>query len=174
MSNVIATPELISSAANDLGTIGANLSAAHTVAAIPTLALRPAAADEVSLSIADFFSRHARDYQARAGQAAALREQFVGHLGAGAGSYAAAEAGNAAVLQPLAASAGSITDAIATVGGEIQSFLDNALASFSQLLSSLAGFLLPLIREAIAFSTAFFFVFVLPTIEIALNILVSL
>ncbi|SPM27838.1 PE family protein [Mycobacterium terramassiliense] len=164
MSFVTARPEVIASAATDLAGIGSNLSAAHVAAAAPTLAVLPAAADEVSVTIANFFSRHAQHYQAQAGQAAAFQEQFVQHLSAGAGSYAAAEAGNAAaLLQPLAA-----------IGGEIQSFLDNALASFSQLLNSLAGFLVPLIREAIAFSTAFFFVFVLPTIEIALNILVSL
>ncbi|WP_197516995.1 MULTISPECIES: PE family protein [unclassified Mycobacterium] len=172
--NLIATPELISSAATDLGTIGANLSAAHTAAAAPTLALNPAAADEVSVTVAHLFSRHAQEYQGWAGQAAAFQEQFVQHLSAGAGSYASAEAGNAAALQPLAASAGPIANVIATVGGEIQSFLDNALASFTQLLSSLSGFLLPLIREAIALSAALFFVFVLPTIEIALNILVAL
>jgi PE family len=163
MSFVTARPEVIASAATDLAGIGSNLSAAHFAVAAPTLAVLPAAADEVSVTIANFFSRHAQHYQAQAGQAAAFQEQFVQHVSAGAGSYAAAEAGNAAALQPLAA-----------IGGEIQSLLDNALASFSQLLNSLAGFLVPLIREAIAFSTAFFFVFVLPTIEIALNILVSL
>lgn len=152
MSNVIAVPEVIASAATDIAAIGANLSAAHTAAAVSTRTVRPAAADEVSVGIADFFSRHADDYQARAGQAAAFQEQFVQHLSAGAGSYAAAEAANAAVLAPLAASAGSITTAVATVGGEIRSLLDSAIASFSQLLDSLAGFLLPLIREAIAFS----------------------
>ena len=47
------------------------------VAAAPTVALIPAAADEVSASIAHLFSQHAQDYQALAGQAAVFHEQFV-------------------------------------------------------------------------------------------------
>jgi hypothetical protein len=106
MSCVIAAPEMIAAAATDLATIGSSLSAAHTAAA-PTLALMPAAADEVSASIACLFSRHAQDYQALAGQAAAFHEQFVQHLNASAGSYASAEAANASSLRALRASANS-------------------------------------------------------------------
>ena len=57
MSYVIAAPEMMTSAATDLATIGSDLSAAHTAATAPTLALIPAAADEVSASIAHLFSR---------------------------------------------------------------------------------------------------------------------
>jgi len=59
MSYVIAAPEIMTSAASDLATIGSNLSAAHTAAAARTLAVMPAAADEVSVSIAHLFSQHA-------------------------------------------------------------------------------------------------------------------
>ena len=174
MSYVTARPEVIASAATDLAGIGSNLSAAHVAAAAPTLAVLPAAADEVSVSIANFFARHAQRYQAQAGQAAASQEQFVQRLAAGAGSYTAAEAANAALLQPAAASAGPITSAISTIWGDVQNFLNGAVTTLEQILNQLAGFLLPLIRQAIAFSVAFFFVFVLPTIAIALNILVAL
>jgi hypothetical protein len=174
MSYVTAAPEVIASAATDLAAIGSNLSAAHVAAAAPTLAVPPAAADEVSVSIANFFSRHAAHYQAQAGQAAASQEQFVQQLTASAGSYAAAEAANAALLQPAAASPGSITSAISTIWGDIQNFLNSAITTLEQILNQLSGFLLPLISQAIAFSVAFFFVFVLPTINLALNILVAL
>ncbi|WP_156688194.1 PE family protein [Mycobacterium sp. Marseille-P9652] len=174
MSNLTASPELIASAAEDLAAIGANVDEAHAAAASSTLAVPPAAADEVSVSVADFFSRHARDYQARAGQAAAFGEQFVQHLSAGAGAYAGAEAANAAVLAPAAAAAGPITNAITAVWGDIQNFLNSALTTFEQILNQYAGFLIPLIQNAIAFSVAFFFGFVLPAVEIALNILVVL
>jgi PE family len=174
MPDVTATPELIASAATDLANNGASLDAAHLTAAPPTVAVLPAAADEVSVGIADFFARHAQDYQARAGQAAAFHEQFVQSLSAGAGAYAAAEAANAAVLQPAAAAAGSITSAITSIWGDIHNFLNSALTTFEQILTQWSGFLLPLIRNAIAFSVAFFFGFVLPSIEIALNILVAL
>jgi hypothetical protein len=51
MSYVIEAPEMMTSAATDLATIGSNLSAAHAAAA-PTVAVAPAAADEVSAGIA--------------------------------------------------------------------------------------------------------------------------
>jgi hypothetical protein len=41
MPYVIAAPEIMTSAATDLATIGSNLSAAHTAAAAPTLAVLP-------------------------------------------------------------------------------------------------------------------------------------
>jgi triacylglycerol lipase len=41
MSYVIAAPEMMTSAATDLATIGSDLSAAHMAAALPTTALIP-------------------------------------------------------------------------------------------------------------------------------------
>ncbi len=108
MSLLIAAPESMTAAAADLANIGSALSAAHTAAATPTVAVIPAAADEVSASIAHLFSQHAQEYQALAGQAAAFQEQFVQHLTSSAGSYASAEAASAASLQSLSAAAGSI------------------------------------------------------------------
>ncbi len=117
MSYVMAMPEMMAAAATDVSAVGSTLSAAHLAAAAPTVAVIPAAADEVSASIANLFSAHAQDYQARAGQAAAFHEQFVQHLNASAGSYAATEAANAASLRHLNASAGSSASAIAALPG---------------------------------------------------------
>jgi hypothetical protein len=99
MSYVIAAPEMMTSAAADLATIGSNVNAAHLAAAAPTVAVVPAAADEVSAGIAQLLSAHAASYQALAGQAAAFNTQFVQHLTAGAGSYAGAETALASLLQ---------------------------------------------------------------------------
>jgi triacylglycerol lipase len=57
MSSVIAVPELITTAATDLANIGSTLSGAHTAAAASTVTVLPAAEDEVSVAIADLFSR---------------------------------------------------------------------------------------------------------------------
>jgi hypothetical protein len=141
MAHVIANPEMMAAAATDVATIGSTLNAAHTAAAAPTLAVMPAAADEVSAGVAHLFSQHAHDYQALAGQAAAFQEQFVQHLTASAGSYAATEAANAAVLQPLTASAGSFTSAIATLQGQILNLVNSANAALSPLLNSLTTLL---------------------------------
>jgi PE family len=58
MSYVNATPEMMTAAATDLATIASDVGAAHTAAAPPTVALVPAAADEVSESIAHLFSQY--------------------------------------------------------------------------------------------------------------------
>ena len=96
MSFVIAAPEMMTSAATDLAGIGSALSEAHTAAAAPTVALVPAAADEVSAGVAQLFSRCAEDFHALAGRAAAFHEQFVQALTAGAGCYVSAEAAHVA------------------------------------------------------------------------------
>ena len=98
MSYVIATPEMIASAASDVANIGSTLNAANAAAVAPTVAVLPAATDEVSASIANLFSAHAVDYQALVGRAAAFHEQFMQNLTAGAGSYVGAEAANVAAF----------------------------------------------------------------------------
>lgn len=105
MSHLIAAPEMMAAAATDAAAVGSTLGAAHMAATASTIAVIPAAADEVSASIAQLFSRYAQDYQALAGKAAAFHEKFVQHLNANAHSYAATEAVSAASLQPLNASA---------------------------------------------------------------------
>ncbi len=101
MSYVIATPEIMTAAAADLATIGSTLDEAHRAAAAATRALVPAAADEVSVSIAHLFSEHAQDYHAVAAQAAAVQQQFVQNLKSSAVSYASVEDAIASFLQGL-------------------------------------------------------------------------
>jgi len=98
---VIAAPEMMTAAAGGLATICSNVNVAHLVAAGPTTAVLPAAADEVSADIAQLFSQHAASYQAAAGQAAAFGQQFTQNLKAGAFSYADAEATAAGLLQNI-------------------------------------------------------------------------
>ncbi len=104
MLYAIAAPDNLAAAAADLATIKSSLSAAHTAAVAPTVALVPAAADEVSASIAHLLSQDAKDYQAMAGKAAAFYEQFIQNLNASACSYASAEAANTSSLRSLEAS----------------------------------------------------------------------
>ncbi|GFG76876.1 PE family protein [Mycobacterium paragordonae] len=112
MSAVIAAPDVMKTAAIDLSAIGSSLRSAHIVAGPPTVTVVPAAADEISASIADLFSGYARDYQKLAGEAAASYEDFVRRLTASAGAYASAEAANvASLLQPLTAIAAPVAAA---------------------------------------------------------------
>jgi PE family len=133
MSSVIAAPDLIAAAATDLAAIGSTVSAAHMTAAAPTVAVIPAAADEVSAGIAHVFSVYAQDYHGLAGQAAAFHEQFVQHLTASAGSYASTEAANAAVLQASNANAGSF------VGAIVGTFLDQLVNLVGAVLGELVN-----------------------------------
>jgi len=131
MSYVLAAPETIATAATDVAAVGSTLSAEHMAAAGSTVALIPAAADEVSVSIAHLFSRHAQDYHSLAGQAAAFHDRFVQHLNASAGSYAGIEAASAASLQPLTASSRASADAIAALPGLSLNSLNNTLGQLA-------------------------------------------
>ncbi|WP_079091738.1 PE family protein, partial [Mycobacterium tuberculosis] len=109
MSLVIATPQLLATAALDLASIGSQVSAANAVAAMPTTEVVAAAADEVSAAIAGLFGAHARQYQALSVQVAAFHEQFVQALTAAAGRYASTEA---AVERSLLGAVNAPTEAL--------------------------------------------------------------
>ncbi|MHA7650621.1 PE family protein, partial [Mycobacterium sp. ML5] len=100
MSFVIATPDVLASAASDLASLGSAIGAANAAAGLSTMGVSAAGADEVSAAVAVLFGAHGREYQAVGARAAAFHAQFVQVLSAGAGSYVAAEA---ASVSPLAA-----------------------------------------------------------------------
>jgi hypothetical protein len=152
MSYVMAAPDMVAAAATDVAAVGSTLSAAHVAAVAPTVAVMPAAADEVSASIAHIFSRHAQDYQGLAGQAAAFHEQYVQHLNASARSYATAEGANVASLQPLNASSGASASAIAALTGPVaQIALNNPFGPYVTFAFDLAFLSLELLLVPINF-----------------------
>ena len=151
MSSVIVAPELMGTAATHLAGIGSTLSAAHMAAAAPTVAVMPAAADEVSASIAHVFSAAAQDYQRLAGQAAAFHEQFVQHLTGSAGSYASAEAANAALLQPSSAVAASFAgDIVAAFLNQLANLVIAVVRQLVNLFESFVNLLFGLITLPLA------------------------
>jgi hypothetical protein len=95
MTFVTTQPEMLMATAAQLNGIGSAVSAQNAAAAVPTMAVVPAAADEVSALTAAQFAAHAGVYQAVSAQAAAIHELFVAVLDACAGSYAATEAASA-------------------------------------------------------------------------------
>lgn len=104
MSYVLATPELLSSAAEDLGRIGSAVDAANAAAANSTTSLLAAGADEVSTGIASLFGAHAVQFQAATAQVAQLQERFVLTLAANANTYLTTEMATAQTLlagQPI-------------------------------------------------------------------------
>jgi hypothetical protein len=95
MAFVSIVPELLSTAAENLQSVGLRLQAQNTAAVAPTTGLIPPASDEVSALTAMQFAAHAHAYQAVSAQAAAIHQMFVTMLAAGADSYATTEATNA-------------------------------------------------------------------------------
>jgi hypothetical protein len=96
VSYVIAAPEVLAAAATDLDEIGSTLRAAASAAAAQTTSIAALGQDEVSAAVAGLFGSYAEDFHALGAQAATFHERFVQSLSAGAGSYLAAESGNAA------------------------------------------------------------------------------
>jgi PE family len=101
LSYVVAAPEMMTAAATDLATIGSTLDAAHLAAATPTVALVPAAADEVSAGVARLFSGYAENFHALSGQASVFHGQFAQNLKASAASYTQTENNIAVFLSIL-------------------------------------------------------------------------
>lgn len=85
MLYVVASPDLMTAAATNLAEIGSAISTANGAAALPTVEVVAAAADEVSTQIAALFGAHARSYQTLSTQAAAFHSRFVQALTTGRG-----------------------------------------------------------------------------------------
>jgi hypothetical protein len=124
MSFVIATPDLVQSAAQDLAGIRSSLAEAAATAAAPTTGIATAAQDEVSVAIASLFGNFGQEFQAVSAQAQAFHQQFVSLMNAGAGAYASAEAANAAQT---------------VLGGEISQSLGGAIASSEATIGQLGN-----------------------------------
>jgi hypothetical protein len=95
MTFVTAQPEMLTAAAGQLEEIGVVMAARNAAAATPTIAVVPAAADEISALTATQFSAHGTSYQTVSAQASVIDEMFVRMLDASGDSYAATEAANA-------------------------------------------------------------------------------
>lgn len=85
MSYVFALPDVISTAATDVASIGTAVATANRGVAEATTAVLAAAEDEVSTAIAALFSAHGQGYQALTAHAAAFHERFVQALASATG-----------------------------------------------------------------------------------------
>jgi hypothetical protein len=101
MSFVTAVPEMVVSAAADIGAIGSVINTANATASASTTRLVAMAGDEVSTEIEALFRAHADIYRELSAEAAASFDRFVRALAASANSYAAAEAASASALQSM-------------------------------------------------------------------------
>jgi len=98
---VIAAPEMMTSAATDLASIGSTISAANAAALAPTTGVLAAAEDEVSAALAKLFGSYGQEFQALSARAAAFHSQFMQALNNAGSAYAVTEAANASPLRAL-------------------------------------------------------------------------
>jgi hypothetical protein len=122
VSFLVANPDVVAAAAPHLANIGDMISDAHAAAAAFTTELLPAAEDEISAAIAGLFSNYAQDFHGLAAQAAGFHARFVQAVSASAGSYLAAESGNAAAMLQTAQQGG-----LGAVTAPAQALLGRAL-----------------------------------------------
>jgi hypothetical protein len=92
---VIASPDALALASEDLAGIGSSIRSANFAAARSTTQIAAAAQDEVSAAIAALFGAHGQAYQAMSAEAAAFHSEFVNLMNAGAGAYLSTEIANA-------------------------------------------------------------------------------
>jgi hypothetical protein len=130
---VIAVPEAVAAASEDLTGIAQAIQGAAAAASPSTTKIVTAAGDEVSAAVTMFFGGYAREFQTLTAQAAQFHAQFVRALGAAAGAYASSEIANASTLgtgssgQPSVGAASSSSGGVgASVTNTVSSAVTNA------------------------------------------------
>ncbi|WP_431195985.1 PE family protein [Mycobacterium camsae] len=112
---MIAEPELLTLAANNLAGIGSALEEANLAAAASTTRVLAPALDEVSRIATALFSRHAQTYQTFSAQASEFHAQFVRTLATSAGQYKSTETINALGAAAATNSASAMNAAVQTL-----------------------------------------------------------
>jgi hypothetical protein len=149
MSFVIAQPELVQAAAQNLAGIRSALSEASAAAAGPTTGVVAAAQDEVSGAVAALFDAFGQEYQAISAQAQTFHTQFVNLMNAGAGAYLGTEAANAEqALLGAGAGAAAATSTTAGIAGPYESLAVNTAANLQGIGSTWATVTAPAVLKA--------------------------
>jgi PE family len=117
MSFMIATPDLVQGAAQDLAGIRSSLAEATATAAGPTTGVAAAAQDEVSVAMASLFGGVGQEFQALSAQAQAFHAEFVNLMNAGAQAYVAAEGAAGQTLMSGAAAPAQVLLGGSVIGG---------------------------------------------------------
>jgi hypothetical protein len=144
MSFMIATPDLVQGAAQDLAGIRSSLAEATATAAGPTTGVAAAAQDEVSIAIASVFGGVGQEFQALSAQAQAFHAEFVNLMNAGAGAYVAAEGAAGQTLMSAAAAPAQALLGGSVIGGgqvlgNIGQSLGGAVAGGQAAVGQIAG-----------------------------------
>ncbi|OBJ55924.1 PE family protein [Mycobacterium asiaticum] len=137
MSFVIAAPDLLQGAADNLVSLRASLADAAATVAGPTTQIAVAAQDEISAAIAALFGGFGEEFQAVNAQVEKIHQQFVTVLNAGARAYASAEAANVGGL------------------GSYQTLLADTAANLQILQGAVTANPAPLLRQFVTNQTGY-------------------
>lgn len=146
MSFMVATPELLATAAGDLESIAAALQGATAAAASPTTGISAAAADEVSAAVAQLFGRYGQEFQALSARGAAWQADLTRLLNNSAAAYLGTDVAQALGL----ATGGSSGPAATAPGGAYQSLFTNTAANLGALGAGWGANPLPFLRQFLA------------------------
>ncbi|CAM3029433.1 PE family protein [Mycobacterium intermedium] len=108
MSYLVTAPEALAAASGHLALIGDAVKEAAIAAAPSTEGIAAAAADEVSLAVAQLFGSHAQEFQALTARIMLLQNGFERLLSASGAAYAFAEAANMVPLQSISLARASL------------------------------------------------------------------
>ncbi|MGO9509231.1 MAG: PE family protein [Mycobacterium sp.] len=169
MSFVIATPEVMQEAAQDLAGIRSSLAEATGNLADTTTGVTAAAQDEVSIALASMLGSFGQKFHSLSAQAQAFHREFVKLVDAGAGAYISTEFANAeqtllnamdAPAQSLiggaaASPAAALEDFGATVARPYQALIANTTANLQALNTAVSANPAPFLRQVLANETVF-------------------
>jgi hypothetical protein len=127
MPFVSVSPEMVTAAATDLGSIGSTVGAANAAAAAPTTAVLTAAGDEVSAAVAARFSQYGSEFHALSTQFAKSHSRLVHTLGSAAGGYASTEAANVQSLHTAQNGGGPVARPMQSIEDQLNGILFNRL-----------------------------------------------
>jgi PE family len=137
MSFVIAAPELVQGAAQDLAGIGSSLADVTASVAGPTTGVAAAAQDEVSVAIASLFGNFGEEFQALSAQAQAFHAQFVSAMNGSAAAYVGAEAAGQTLMSAAAAPAQALfRGGAAMVTGQGAATMAQGIGSFGAAVAA--------------------------------------
>ncbi|OBJ55331.1 PE family protein [Mycobacterium sp. 1423905.2] len=160
MSYVIAMPELMQDAADNLAGIRSALAAVAADIAGPTTGIAAAAQDEVSVALASLFGNFGNEFQVLNAQAQAFHDQFVNLMRAGTGAYLSTETANveqallngpaADMVAPVVAEAQALSQFGTTVVAPYQALYADTAANLQSLENAVLQDPAPFLRQLVA------------------------
>lgn len=155
MSYVVAAPEAITGAAENLASIDSALGDVTAATAAATTELAPAAADEISLAISRLFGSYGHDFSDVAAQLRSYHRDFIDLVNSGAAAYTDAETDATALLATARAPIQSLLADVPTAASSLgvsnvyQDLWTNTASNVQSLASTWSADPAPFLRQIV-------------------------